>query len=301
MLTPSPDSIHVSILSQCVTIRHPTALSHLVITEAIEDAGFDIADTTGHDRGRLSDRVDSSSHSRSRKAEIHLEHCQVCQYELMSGVESIKVAGPSAPSGKFPPEVTTNKTGYLDDLPHSLTLSVGGMSCASCTSTVTQVLSQLPGVRDVSVSLLGNSATAILDKRDIVGDVLKSIKDIGYEAEVASIQPLNPGSMAFEMDGSLRVAFSVGGMTCAACSSTITRLLSEQEGVTGVTVNLIGNSASLVVKSKGLITEVQEVIECAGFDASVASVEPLQVIPNTTEVSQGQRTVALRIEGMFCE
>jgi len=103
------------------------------------------------------------------------------------------------------------------------------------------------------------------------------------------------------MDGPLRVTFSVGGMTCASCSSTITRLLSEQEGVTDVSVNLIGNSASLVVKSKELITEVQEAIECAGFDASVASVEPLQVIPNATEVSQGQRTVALRIEGMFCE
>ena len=301
MLIPSPHSVHISILSQCVTVRHPAALSHLAITEAIEDAGFDIADTTGDDRGRLSDRLNSSSHSRSRKAEIHLEHCQVCQYELKSGVETIKVAGPSMPPGKFPPEATTNRTYYSDDSPHHLTLSVGGMTCASCTSTVTQALSRLPGVRDVSVSLLGNSATAILDKKVTVGDVLEAIKDIGYEAEVASIQPLNPGTTTFKMDGPLRVTFSVGGMTCAACSSTITRLLSEQEGVTDVSVNLIGNSASLVVKSKELITEVQEVIECAGFDASVASVEPLQVTPNVTEVSQGQRTVALRIEGMFCE
>jgi copper chaperone CopZ len=139
-----------------------------------------------------------------------------------------------------------------------------------------------------------------LDK-DIVGDVLETIKDIGYEADVASIQPLNPRTTTFEMDGPLRVTFSVGGMTCAACSSTITRLLSGQEGITDVSVNLIGSSASLVVKSKEMITEVQEVIECAGFDASVASVEPLQVTPNAAEVSRGQRTVALRIEGMFCE
>jgi len=153
VLTPSPNSIHVSILSQCVTVRHPTALSHLVVTEAIEDAGFDIADTTGRNRGRLSDKVDSSPQSRLRKAEIHLEHCQVCQSELKSGVESIKVAGPSTSPEKFIPEATTNRTGYPDDLPHSLTLSVGGMSCASCTSTVTEVLSRLPGVRNVSVSL----------------------------------------------------------------------------------------------------------------------------------------------------
>ena len=311
MLTPSPNSIHVSILSQCVTVRHPTALSHLVITDAIQDAGFDIADTVGADHVRPSENLDSSSHSRSRKAKIHLDHCQVCQHELESGVKTVKSAGPSAPPGNSPPppllqvclpqKAATNRTDYSDHVPHRVTLSVGGMTCASCTSAITQALSRLPGVRDVSVSLLGNQAAAILDNKVVVGDVLEAIKDIGYEAEVASIQPLNSGTTTFEMDGPLRVTLSVGGMTCAACSSTVTRLLSEQEGVTDVSVNLIGNSASVVVKSKELITGVQDVIESAGFDASVVSVEPLQVTPNVTEVVQGQRTVALRIEGMFCE
>jgi len=45
-------------------------------------------------------------------------------------------------------------------------------------------------------------------------------------------------------------------MTCPACPSTIIQLLSELEleGVTDVSVNLIGISASMVVKSKKLIT-----------------------------------------------
>jgi P-type Cu+ transporter len=103
------------------------------------------------------------------------------------------------------------------------------------------------------------------------------------------------------MDGPLHLTLSVGGMTCAACSSTVTQLLSEEEGVTDVSVNLIGNSATLVVKSKELIAAVKEVIESAGYEATVVGVEPLQVSPDAMETVHGQRTVALRIEGMFCE
>jgi Cu+-exporting ATPase len=116
-----------------------------------------------------------------------------------------------------------------------------------------------------------------------------------------SIQPLTSDKTAIRMDGPIRLTLSVGGMTCAACSSTVTQLLSEEEGVTGVSVNLMGNSATLVVTSKELITVVKEVIESAGYEASVVGVESLQVTPDAVEVVHGQRTVALRIEGMFCE
>lgn len=175
------------------------------------------------------------------------------------------------------------------------------MTCGSCTTAVTGALSGIPGVHDVSVSLLSNSTTAILDNNNIVPDVLEAIKTIGYEADVASIQPLIMDATTAELDGPLHVSLSVGGMTCAACSSTVTRLLSEQEGVTDVSVNLIGNSASLVVGSKQLLPTVQDIIESAGFEASVVNMEPVGATPNTEEVARGQRTVDLRIEGMLCE
>ncbi len=200
-----------------------------------------------------------------------------------------------------PQAAATNETGYSGDLPHRLTLSVGGMTCASCVTAITEALSHLPGVHDVSVSLLGHSATAILDDKAIVGDILETMQDIGYEADVASLQPLNSVATNRETDELLRVSFSVVGMTCAACPSTIIQLLSELKGVTDVSVNLIGNSASVVVKGKELIPGVQEAIESAKYEASVAKVEPIQVTQNAIGVVQERRTVALRIEGMFCE
>jgi P-type Cu+ transporter len=201
----------------------------------------------------------------------------------------------------FPQAAATNGTDYSVDLPHRLTLSVGGMTCASCITAITEALSQLSGVRDVSVSLLGHSATVILDNNVIVGDILEAIQVIGYEADVESLQPLDLGTTTRKMDGSLHVTLSVSGMTCAACPSTIIQLLSELEGVTDVSVNLIGNSVSMVVKSKKLITGVQEAIESAKYEASVAKVEPIQLTPKAMEDVQERRTVALHIEGMFCE
>ena len=309
MLTPPPYSIHVSIISQCVTVRHPTALSPLAIREAIQDAGFDIADPAGASHIRLSDTLDSPSPS--RKAADHVEQCQFCQNELKSALETDKIAELSTPQNKspqfhssqvrLPQEVAINGTDCSDDVPHRLALTVGGMTCASCANAVTQALSQIPGVRDVSVSLLDDSAIAVLDVKANIGDALEAINGIGYKAEVASVQPLISKITAIKMDGPLRLTLSVGGMTCAACSSTITQLLSEEEGVTDVSVNLMGNSATLVVKSKELIMGVKEVIESAGYEASVVGAEPLQVTPDSVEVVHGQRTVALRIEGMFCE
>lgn len=83
--------------------------------------------------------------------------------------------------------------------------------------------------------------------------------------------------------------------------SPLHSVLSEQEGVTDVSVSLIGNSVSLVVRSKELIMGVKKAIESAGYEAAISSVEPLQVTSNAMEVVQRRRTVALRIEGMFCE
>lgn len=129
-----------------------------------------------------------------------------------------------------------------------------------------------------------------------MGDVLETIKTIAYEADISSVQPLN------QTDGPFHVTLSVGGMTCVACTSAITRLLSELEGVTNISVSLLGNSASLVVEDRKLIAEAQEVIESAGYEPSVVSVQPVNVAPNSSmKAANEQRTVALHIEGMFCE
>ena len=267
-------------------------------------------DTTAAGHVRPSRSLDSS-HSCSCKAKNYLKQCQVCRDKLNNGVEADDMVKPSTVPASSPTQTlfqdclpqaaATNGTNNTGDLPHRLTLSVGGMTCASCITAITEALSQLSGVRDVSVSLLGHSATVILDNSVIVGDVLETIEVIGYEADVESLQPLNSGTTTRKMYGLLYITLSVSGMACAACPSTVIQLLSELEGVTDVSVNLIANSASMVVKSKTLITGVQEAIESANYEASVTKVGPIQATLGAMEVVQERRTVALHIEGMFCE
>ena len=296
MLVPSPYSIHVSILSQCVIIRHPSSLPSSLIKDAIEDSGFDVADSTvPTGSGQSSDPSDPSL--RSWKTKKHLEKCLACQHEFTnrpSTLETAEVAKPPEKS-RLPPGVTGHNA------PYHLTLSVDGMTSASCETAVTAALSGLSGLRDVSVSLRGNSAAVTLDNKNITKDVLNTLKAIGYEANVVMVRPSDMEPTDMQTDGPLHVSLSIGGMTCASCSSTVTRLLSELGGVTDASVNLMGNSATLVVESKKLIPEVQDVIESAGYEVSVVNVEPVQAMPDASRTSWGRRTVALRIEGMFCE
>ncbi|KAH9077123.1 heavy metal translocatin [Lactarius deliciosus] len=296
VLVPSPYFIHVSILSQRVIVRHASSLLSSFIKEAIEDSGFDVADSTAPaGPGPSSDPSNSSL--RPWRTKKHLEQCQACK-------NTLETAGVTAPLERCRPPrdaVGNRGTNHPDNVPHHLELSVGGMTCATCRAAVTAALSGLSGVRDVSVSLLGNSAAVTLDNKNVTSDVLETIKAIGYEANIVSVRPSDTETAHLQMDGPLHISLSIGGMTCASCSSTITRLLSELGGITDVSVNLMGNSATLVVESKKLIPEVQDVIESAGYEATVVNVGPVQAISNASEASWGRRTVALRIEGMFCD
>ncbi|KAH9844171.1 heavy metal translocatin [Rhodofomes roseus] len=178
------------------------------------------------------------------------------------------------------------------------------MTCASCSTAVTHALTDLPGVSDVAVNLLGNSATLNVASADLVPSVAETVEDIGYEAEVISVEPLyvppaQKVAHAAEAEGPQRVTLSVGGMTCAACLNTVTDVLKGLPGVTDPMVNLLGASATLVVGSKDITPQVVEAIEDAGYEAEVISTEPVNS-ENDKALEVGPRTVALRVDGMFC-
>ncbi|KAI0698532.1 heavy metal translocatin [Cerioporus squamosus] len=169
------------------------------------------------------------------------------------------------------------------------------MTCASCSHAITSAVSELPGVTDVNVNLLGNSATVVVSDPDIAPSVASAIEDVGYTAEVVSNEPLRPSqplksgiSSGSQFDGPLRVDLSVDGMTCASCVNTVTGLLSDIPGVSEVAVNLIGKSA----------TALKEAVDDAGYEAEIIAIHPLNG-SDESEVA-GPRTVSLRINGMFC-
>ena len=311
---------------------HPPEVSPSLLKSAIDDAGFDIVETPKEDIVRPSLSL-SQSLSRipsllTAKRRRHLSYCAQCREEHDYG--HIPEDGPSSsharvivgeamlpetasqkgseitctniqkllplPSDKIPEK--TSKPSQLAAGSHHVTLSIGGMTCAACTNTITDIASGVPGVSEVAVNLLGHSATAIVRNPDAIANLVTAIEDAGYDAEVVESQPIRAAWS--NEDGPRRLTLSVGGMTCAACTTTITNLLSELDGVEDVSVNLLGKSATINIKHEKLVLQVIETIEDAGYDAELVSVEPLIASSDSNEES-GPRSIALRVDGMFCQ
>ena len=59
-----------------------------------------------------------------------------------------------------------------------------GMSCAACVNNITRAVSKVKGVKEVNVNLLTNSM--VVTHEDVESDIIKAVKDIGYEAYLPS-------------------------------------------------------------------------------------------------------------------
>lgn len=88
-------------------------------------------------------------------------------------------------------------------------------------------------------------------------------------------------------------------MTCVSCTNSITRAVSDIPGVSKVTVNLLDNSAMVVVDRDDLSKVVQEVIDDCGFECSIVSVQSLA--SDATKLKTEFRSVSVRVGGMFCQ
>ncbi|KIJ47543.1 hypothetical protein M422DRAFT_226325 [Sphaerobolus stellatus SS14] len=84
-------------------------------------------------------------------------------------------------------------------------------------------------------------------------------------------------------------------MTCSSCSSAVIRAMESVSGISSPSVDLIGNSGSIVVTSRGGAEVVRTEIEDAGFECTVVEIfQQGAAKPATTS----ERTVAIKIGGM---
>ena len=139
-------------------------------------------------------------------------------------------------------------------------LAVSGMTCAACSARVEKVLRNLDGIVEANVNLATNKAAVTFDPEIItVEQIAKSVTDTGYEAK--------PADMA-------KAEFKVGGMTCAACSAGIERMLQRMSGVYQVNVNLAAERATVhfdasITNSGALMAAVND----AGYNAEALETE----------------------------
>lgn len=135
-----------------------------------------------------------------------------------------------------------------------VTLSVEGMTCASCVGRVERALLAAPGVVSASVNLASETATIATDDAISPTDLAQVLDKAGYPARLADVELL------------------VHEMTCASCVGRVEKALAAVPGVVSARVNLATETASLQYL-QGQVTPADLIAAstAAGYPASVVS------------------------------
>ncbi|MEC0301913.1 heavy metal translocating P-type ATPase [Terribacillus saccharophilus] len=133
-----------------------------------------------------------------------------------------------------------------------VTVPITGMTCAACATCIEKVLNKMDTV-EANVNLATEKAAISFDPNQVdETDLTGKIEKLGYGVE------------------SEEVSLDITGMTCAACSARIEKVLNKQEGIQQAVVNLAGETAS--IRYNPLLTGKDEFIERIrklGYDASL--------------------------------
>jgi Cu+-exporting ATPase len=136
---------------------------------------------------------------------------------------------------------------------YKIDLPVAGMTCAACSAAVERALQRISGVKNAAVNFPAERATVEFSdaKKPVPLSVItEAVKGEGYG--VASV----------------RIDFSVRGMTCAACVGAVERALKELYGVLSVSVNLAAEKASVeYIPTIVGFADFKRTIKEAGYDA----------------------------------
>ena len=125
-----------------------------------------------------------------------------------------------------------------------------GMSCASCVARAERALTAVPGVERAAVNLGTETADVVFAAPATPEHLAAALAKAGYPARQR------------------QVVLAVEGMTCAACTGRVERVLRAQPGVAGATANLATRAATVTlwgpVDALGLAAAVAR----AGFQAA---------------------------------
>ncbi len=128
-------------------------------------------------------------------------------------------------------------------------LPIAGMTCASCTATITKALASTNGVSRANLNFVSKKAFVSYEPTRVrVGQIIKVIKDSGYDVS------------------SEKVTLKIRDMTCASCVGKVEDALKGSPGVIWAEVNL--GSESAVIEYLSSITDLKSLkktIESAGY------------------------------------
>ncbi|MDO2944876.1 heavy metal translocating P-type ATPase [Staphylococcus epidermidis] len=141
----------------------------------------------------------------------------------------------------------------------TLTLDIIGMTCAACSNRIEKKLNRMNHVQ-AKVNLTTEKATIDYEPEDYhLEDFVEQIQSLGYDVAVEQVE------------------LNINGMTCAACSNRIEKVLNQTQGVQQATVNLTTEQAHIkyypnATNTEALIKRIQNI----GYDAETKTSSKVQ-------------------------
>ena len=135
------------------------------------------------------------------------------------------------------------------------TIKLTGMTCAACANRIEKTVGRLPGVASASVNFATEKLTVEYDEQRIDNGIInESILKAGYGVD--------------ESAANKEVTIPIGGMTCAACSARIEKVVGRIDGVESVSVNLATEEATVLYDAQKVkLSAIKQSIEKAGYKA----------------------------------
>lgn len=178
------------------------------------------------------------------KAAAHLDNCDVCkttaaatahdngrtlQEQLTRSMEpphdAQKMINMAAKTTPIPlEEVVVDDSEAVPDIWRA-TLSIGGMTCASCSNTITEEIQKFPWVAKIAVNLVANSATVDIKDNNRVQEIIDAIEDLGYDASLDQV--VNLGEQKRISASAREVEIQIEGIFCPKCPQRICKTLSN--------------------------------------------------------------------------
>ncbi|MEY7851817.1 HAD-IC family P-type ATPase [Natrarchaeobius sp. A-rgal3] len=130
------------------------------------------------------------------------------------------------------------------------TLSISGMSCATCSGTVEDVVSDLEGVESVDVNFATDEGTVEYDPEAVsLAEIYAAIESAGYEPDRST------------------ATVEIAGMSCATCSGTVEEALEGVHGVVSASANYATDEATVAFNPDDVsLPTIYDAIEKAGYE-----------------------------------
>ncbi|MEX1377513.1 MAG: heavy metal translocating P-type ATPase [Eubacteriales bacterium] len=141
----------------------------------------------------------------------------------------------------------------------NINIGITGMSCATCANTIEKRLSQTEGVKSINVNLALEKAAVEYDEDHITKEKInEEIESLGY------------GVIREPEKAEDKIVLNIGGMSCAACSASIDKVLNAQEGIKSASVNLTTEKATVEFDSSKIkVSEIVDRVNAMGYTASI--------------------------------